>query len=62
MSGESIFDMADELGKCLGGGRVYPPIDRARPLDKPIAQFRRKDLWPPEEWAKMQQILNGEDE
>lgn len=62
MNGKSFFDMVDELGNYFGGGRAYPPIERAQPLDKPIAQFRRKDLWPAEEWEKMQRILNGEEE
>ncbi len=57
----SFYDRADKLGRLLGGGRSYPPIERAKPLDKPVAQFRRKDLWPPAVWAEMQAIQNGDE-
>jgi hypothetical protein len=52
-----VMPLARKLGEALGVSEQIPELE---PI--PTYQFRpsRKHMWPPEVWAEMQAIYNGE--
>ena len=58
----SIYDMADALADkldILDRGKPHR-IERAETIDRPIASFTKRHLWPADVWAEMEAIRKGE--
>ena len=59
--GAGVLPLARQLGDNLGGEPAgLPAIERAAQIENYPTRPRRRDLWPPEIWAEMEQIRNGE--
>lgn len=54
----STLDQIDELG----GHFERKPIERPQQIQTQVYRLRRQHLYPPEVWAEMQAIWNGERE
>jgi hypothetical protein len=54
-----VMPLARELGERLDTHEAIPTLE---PITKRPQRMTRKDLWPADEWAKMEKIWRGEEE
>ena len=57
----SIEQLVDDLGEKLGGDPWIKPVEKPQPVETPVRRFSNPDVWPAEEWERMQRIWRGEE-